>query len=52
MRFEQTTLRAFEDQPITLVFNNLHPDLHNVVLLDQDVDVDLHLICGVQGIVD
>ena len=41
MRFEQTTLRAFENQPITLVFNNLHPDLHNVVLLDQDVEVEL-----------
>ena len=39
MRFEQTTLRAFENQPITLVFNNLHTELHNVVLLKQDVDV-------------
>ena len=39
MRFEQTTLQAFENQPITLVFNNLHPDLHNVVLLNQGVDV-------------
>ena len=40
MRFEQTTLRAFENQPITLVFNNLHSDLHNVVLLKQAVDVE------------
>lgn len=39
MAFQQTSLHAFENQPITLVFNNIHPDLHNVVVLEQDVDV-------------
>ena len=40
MSFQQTTLQAYADQPIQLTFNNLHPDLHNVVLLDQGVDVE------------
>ena len=40
MRFAETTLQAFEGQLIRLVFTNLHPDLHNAVLLKQDVDVE------------
>ena len=39
MSFQQTRLQAYADQPIRLTFNNLHPDLHNVILLDKEVDV-------------
>ena len=39
MRFEETSLEAFEGQPIRLTFRNLHPDLHNAVFLAQDTDV-------------
>lgn len=40
MSFQQVALNAYEGQPLKLVFNNLHPDLHNVVLLKKGVDVD------------
>ena len=33
MRFGQTHLHAFASQPITVRFENLHPDLHNAVFL-------------------
>ena len=33
MRFDKTALRAFASQPITVTFDNLHPDLHNAVFL-------------------
>ena len=36
MRFEQERLRAFEDQGMTLVFTNNHPDLHNAVFLQKN----------------
>ncbi len=39
MRFQQTRLQAYEGQPMQLAFNNLHPDLHNVVILRKGVDV-------------
>ena len=39
MSFQQKELSVYEGQPITLVFNNFHPDLHNVVLLKKGVDV-------------
>ena len=32
-------ISAFEGQPIELIFNNLHPDLHNVVLLKAGADI-------------
>lgn len=41
MSFQQQSLYAYEGQPLKLVFNNLHPDLHNVVLLKKGVDVDV-----------
>lgn len=40
MSFQQASLQAYEGQPIKLTFNNLHPDLHNVVLLDKDADIE------------
>ena len=40
MTFQQTELQAYAGQPIKLTFNNLHPDLHNVVLLASNSDVD------------
>jgi azurin len=40
MSYQQKELRAFAGQPLRLVFNNLHPDLHNVVLLKADTDVE------------
>ena len=40
MVFQQTSLQAYEGQPIQLTFNNLHPEPHNVILLDQGVDVN------------
>ena len=40
MRFAETTLRAFADQPINVVYRNLHPDLHNAVFLQLGTDVD------------
>ena len=40
MVFQQTSLQAYEGQPIQLTFNNLHPELHNVILLEQGVDVN------------
>ncbi len=39
MRFAETSLQAFEGQPIRLTFKNLHPDLHNAVFLAGDTDV-------------
>ena len=39
MSFQQTEIHAYADQPIQLTFNNLHPDLHNVVLLEKDTDI-------------
>jgi len=40
MRFDTPTLTAFEGQQITINFLNLHPDLHNVVILDSGTDLD------------
>ena len=40
MSFQQKSLQAYEGQALRLIFNNLHPDLHNVVLLDQDADIE------------
>ena len=39
MAFQQTSLTAYEGQPIQMTFNNIHPDLHNVVLLEKDTDI-------------
>ena len=40
MAYQQTAISAYSGQPIELVFNNLHPDLHNVVILKPGSDVD------------
>lgn len=40
MAFQQTEVSAYAGQPIRLVFNNLHPDLHNVVVLQSGADVN------------
>lgn len=40
MSFQQSSLQAYSGQPIKLTFNNLHPDLHNVVLLARGTDVN------------
>lgn len=39
MRFESPILKAFVGQEITIDFENLHPDLHNAVVLSSDTDV-------------
>ncbi len=39
MQFSTSTLKAFAGQEITIDFMNLHPDLHNVVLLHPGIDV-------------
>ncbi|GAB5518108.1 MAG: hypothetical protein RhofKO_03590 [Rhodothermales bacterium] len=40
MVYVQPTLHAFANQPIDIVFNNLNPDLHNVVVLKAGTDVN------------
>ncbi len=40
MRFEPTVLHAFSGQTITIDFMNQHPDLHNVVILPSNTDVE------------
>ncbi len=40
MTFQQTEVTAYEGQTINLVLNNLHPDLHNIVVLKAGTDVD------------
>ena len=40
MSYQQKTLTAYAGQSITLLFNNLHPDLHNVVLLKKGVALE------------
>ncbi|MEM8487851.1 MAG: PVC-type heme-binding CxxCH protein [Bacteroidota bacterium] len=40
MTFQQTEVTAYEGQTINLVLNNLHPDLHNIVVLRAGTDVD------------
>ena len=39
MGFQQTELSAYAGQPIKMTFNNLHADLHNVVILKMGTDV-------------
>ncbi len=40
MSYQQKTISAFEGQSLELTFNNLHPDLHNVVLLKSGADIE------------
>ena len=40
MAYQQTEISAYEGQAIELVFNNLHPDLHNVVILKVGSDMN------------
>ena len=39
MVYQQTEISAYEGQAIELLFNNLHPDLHNVVILKAGSDM-------------
>ena len=40
MKFDISVLTSFEGHQITINFLNLHPDFHNVVIVNQGTDIE------------